>query len=116
MVLYCIVLYLFLMKFSDQKTLGFSMRVERANTDQVKDRIDMLKQKIHAQKNGPVVSAVEGYDSRLAAQALEGEQMKRQKKEQTAAKKKEMDAADMEDIDPEIAAMLGFGGFGSSKK
>jgi U4/U6.U5 tri-snRNP component SNU23 len=91
------------------------MRVERANTDQVKSRIDMLKQKISA-KNQPVTSALESYNSRLAEQALEGEQMKRQKKEQAAAKKKEREAAEMEDIDPEIAAMLGFGGFGSSKK
>ena len=104
------------MCFSDQRALGYSMRVERANSEQVKDRISMLKDKINQQKNAPKVSAVEDYDARLATQAIEAERLKRQKKEEAAAKKKEREAAEMEEVDPDIAALMGFGGFGSSKK
>lgn len=91
------------------------MRVERANTDQVKDRMNMLKQKINEKKNAPVVSAVEDYESRLAIQAIEAERLKKEKKEAAAARKREQEEAEMEGMDPDIAMLMGFGGFGSSK-
>lgn len=91
------------------------MRVERAHTDQVKQRMDMLKARIQEKKSAPVVSAVDDYDSRLAIQALEAEKAKRQRKEDASAKRIEKEAAELESMDPEIAALMGFGGFGSSK-
>ena len=92
------------------------MRVERANTDQVRDRINLLKRKINSDKNAPVTSAVEEYESRVAIQVAETERLKRQKKEELANKRKEQEASEMEHMDPEIAALMGFGGFGGSKK
>jgi U4/U6.U5 tri-snRNP component SNU23 len=92
------------------------MRVERANTDQVRDRINLLKRKINNDKNAPVTSAVEEYESRVAIQVAEAERLKRQKKEEMLNKRKEQEASEMEHVDPEIAALMGFGGFGGSKK
>ena len=100
----------------DQRALGFSMRVERATTDKVKERIELLKRKINDQKTAPATSALDDYDNRLATQVAEQEKQKRQRKEEMAAKKKEKEAAEVEEMDPEIAAMMGFGGFGGSKK
>jgi U4/U6.U5 tri-snRNP component SNU23 len=104
------------LNYLDQRALGFSMRVERATTDKVKDRIEMLKRKINDQKSAPVTSALDDYNSRLATQVAEQERLKRQKKEELTARKKEKEAAEAEEIDPEIAAMMGFGGFGGYKK
>lgn len=75
----------------------------------------MLKAKINAKKNAPVISAVDDYDSRLALQAVEAERRRRQIKEEAAARKREQEEAEAESMDPEIAALLGFDGFGSSK-
>lgn len=93
------------------------MRVERAGVDKVKERMEMLKRKIRDESGAPKLTAVEDYESRLAIQTADEEVRKRKKIEAKAAKKKEQEIAEMESgIDPEIAALMGFGGFGGSKK
>jgi U4/U6.U5 tri-snRNP component SNU23 len=101
--------------FVDQRALGYGMRVEKAGVDQVKNRIEMLKRKVN-EATVPAASAVDDYNARLALQAAEAERLKRQKKEQAAARKREEEEAELEQMDPEIAAMMGFGGFGSKNK
>ena len=65
----------------------------------------------------PRPSAMADYDSRIAKQLADEELRKRQKKEAEQRKKQEqLEAAEEEAIDPEIAALMGFGGFGGSKK
>lgn len=92
------------------------MRVERANISQVQDKIASLKRKIEDQKNAkPRESSLETHDSRVAAQIAEEEEKKRQKRE-AKERKKALLVTELETADPEIAELMGFGGFGTSKK
>ena len=92
------------------------MRVERADVSKVKDRLKTIKRNLEDTKNKPAISAVEEYEARISLQLLEEENRKRQKREAAQAKKIEMEARELETADPEIAELLGFNGFGSSKK
>ncbi len=92
------------------------MRVERANVDQVKNRLDMLKRKIVEHDAKPATTAVEDYETKMALLRTEEEFRKKKKKEDMLARKKEQEIAEFETMDPDIAALMGFGGFGSSKK
>lgn len=96
----------------DQKTLGFSMRTERADVTKVKERLSNIKRKIDDSITRKNTSAVEEYESKVAAQVADDEIRKRKKKEDDASRKREREAAELETIDPEIAAMMGFGKFG----
>ena len=131
-----------------QRALGYSMRVERAEVDQVKSRLDSIKRKLEEQKKTIRPTAAEDYESKINRQLAEDEgclffklviscftkhklrnsfifinlfpnlERKKAKKERQAEqKRREMEAAsgDAEDIDPEIAALLGFGSFGGGK-
>jgi U4/U6.U5 tri-snRNP component SNU23 len=97
------------------------MRTERADVSKVQDRLGLLKQKIEEKKNRPTMSSIDSYESRIAAQVAEQEMKKKQRKEERE-KQKEIERALQEDEDdeeqdgPSIAEMMGFGGFGSSKK
>jgi U4/U6.U5 tri-snRNP component SNU23 len=94
------------------------MRVERAGVDRVKDKIDSLKRKISDQQHqGDRPSAIEEYESRVAMKKAEEDNRKRKKREDEAARKREAESAEMDaGIDPEIAQLMGFGGFGGSRK
>ncbi|KAJ1422896.1 hypothetical protein B484DRAFT_452092 [Ochromonadaceae sp. CCMP2298] len=111
-----------------QRTLGFSMRVERAEVDTVKNRMAELRQKMA--KKGSVSarsSAISEYDNRLQADLKEkdeakakmrgaAEDRKREKKElEAAAALAEAEEGGGEEGD-EFQTMMGFGGFGSSKR
>ncbi|KAJ4751667.1 Zinc finger matrin-type 2 [Rhynchospora pubera] len=96
-----------------QRALGMSMRVERASLEQVQQRFELLK------KRKPAGSFSEkDLDERIQKQQEEEEERKRLKRERKKEKKEKEKAAlqDQEDVDPDIAAMMGFGGFGTSKK
>lgn len=73
---------------------------------QVRERLDY-----HKRKQSEVTDMEKELDERISRQMEEEEELRRKKKE----RKKEKEAP-VEEIDPEIAAMMGFGGFGSSKK
>jgi U4/U6.U5 tri-snRNP component SNU23 len=98
------------------RALGFSMRVERAGVDKVKNKLESLKRKISEAKDTVKVSAIDDYETRMAVQRTEEESLKKKRKEDKLARKQEQEINEMEGMDPEIAAMMGFGGFGSSKK
>lgn len=94
------------------------MRVERASVDTVKTRLEEIKRTIanKAEEKLSRKSAIEDYESRLNLALIEKEAAKKKKKEDLLNRKKEEEARELETIDPAIAEMMGFGGFGSSKK
>lgn len=96
------------------RALGFSQRTERASISVVKNRIDLVKRKIEEAKTKPILSATDEYKERLAVQVAEEEARKRRKREEKESKRKEKEETELEEIDPEIAAMMGFSSF--SKK
>ena len=111
-----------------QRALGFSMRVERADVSAVKNRMEELKKRVASKAASallPIVPAIEEYDSRLQADLQEKEALRAKLKKDAEDRKKEKKAveeleqaesADATAEDDEFQAMMGFGGFGSSKK
>ncbi|QCD98420.1 U4/U6.U5 tri-snRNP component SNU23 [Vigna unguiculata] len=92
-----------------QRALGMSMRVERASLKQVQERFEVLK------KRKDVGSFTEqDLDERILKQQQEEEEKKRLRREKKKEKKEK--AMEEPEIDPDVAAMMGFGGFRSSKK
>jgi hypothetical protein len=88
------------------------MRVERAGVDRVKERLDALKRKV-AEQNNERPSAIEEYDTRVAVIRTTEENRKKKRREEEIARKREEETAEMESgIDPEIAQLMGFEGFG----
>jgi U4/U6.U5 tri-snRNP component SNU23 len=99
-----------------QRALGYSMRVEKSNVDNVKSKLESLKRKIESSKTVTKPTAIEDYESRIARQVAEEELKKKQKKEALAAKKLEVREEEVEQMDPELASILGFASFGGSKR
>ncbi|ETL80745.1 hypothetical protein L917_18797 [Phytophthora nicotianae] len=114
------------------RKLGYSMRVERSTVDQVKNRLQSASKRKWDPLMAKKLDAMEDYEKKLKAAEEEEARAKRQKKEQKKAKKlgkealeqdksddadKKPEAADEAlDADAEMMAMMGFGGFGGSKK
>jgi len=98
-----------------QRNLGMSMRVERASIDSVKERLAALKRKKEQPK--------EDYDldARIEAMQREEEEAKRRKKEKKKAKKatestgSETAHGQSAVEEGDMAKMMGFAGFGSTK-
>lgn len=97
------------------KARGLSMRVERSTVDQVKAKFEAVKKrKAEEAKNGGPVD----YNKRLAIAEADEETLKARKKEKEKAKKEakkkeeEDKLAELGGLDPEMAAMMGFSGFG----
>lgn len=108
-----------------QKALGFSMRVERVGTDVVKNKLDALKRKLASSSSASSVTAVtvlksnhqgDGDHNNTSFDTINDETRKKRKKDEQDARRKEREEAEMERADPEIAELMGFGGFGSSKR
>ena len=99
------------------KARGVSMRVERSSVEQVRAKFEEVKKrKAEEKKNGG-----RGFEERLAI-AYEDEDAAREKKKAKEAAKKaakkaaeEEALAEMGGLDPEMAAMMGFSGFGGKK-
>ncbi|CAL9207538.1 unnamed protein product [Musa hybrid cultivar] len=95
-----------------QRALGMSMRVERATLQQVQERFEVLKK-----RKAPEGFTEQDLDERIRKQQEEEEERKRLRREKKKEKKKEKAAQEeVDDVDPDVAAMMGFGGFRSSKK
>jgi len=99
------------------KARGMSMRVERSTVDQVRAKFEAVKRrKAEAKANGGEAKA---YEERLAIAEADEETMRARKKakeQARKAKKRAEEEAAMNElsagIDPEMAAMMGFSGFG----
>ncbi len=93
--------------------------------DDVKLKLMELKQKMNAKPTANRISALEEQEKRIQDQQEQKEAFKRKFKEEQETKKrlKIFDEGEVEDgelevekVDPDFAAIMGFGGFGSSKK
>uniref|UniRef100_A0A3Q2PR73 Zinc finger matrin-type protein 2 n=1 Tax=Fundulus heteroclitus TaxID=8078 RepID=A0A3Q2PR73_FUNHE len=93
-----------------QRNLGMSMRVERSSLDQVKKRFEVNKKKLEEKQKEY------DFEERMKELREEEEKAKAYKKEkQRERKRRAEDDVDFEE-DDEMAAVMGFSGFGSSKK
>ena len=99
-----------------QKAMGMSMRVERSTVDQVKARFESAKRKKAEAEDAKVLD----FAARVAAAAEEEERLRAERQERKKAKKeaKKGNGGDdgLGEMDPEMAAMMGFAGFGGGKK
>ncbi|XP_055337302.1 zinc finger matrin-type protein 2-like [Paramacrobiotus metropolitanus] len=97
-----------------QKNMGFSMKTERSTVDQVKARFARNKEKMEEKK--------QEYDFEEKMKELREEEekyreYKREKKQEKKRKAEIQDSGeDGDGMDPDMAAMMGFSGFGTSKK
>uniref|UniRef100_A0AAQ4PQP2 U1-type domain-containing protein n=1 Tax=Gasterosteus aculeatus aculeatus TaxID=481459 RepID=A0AAQ4PQP2_GASAC len=93
-----------------QRNLGMSMRVERSSLDQVKKRFEVNKKKMEEKQKEY------DFEERMKELREEEEKAKAYKKEkQKERKRRAEEDVDLEE-DDEMAAVMGFSGFGSSKK
>lgn len=91
-----------------QRNLGMSMKVERSSLDQVKDRFNKNKRKVEEKKN------TTDYD--LQQQLKVQQQAEEERREQRKKRKKQQDHVEHADDEDAMARLMGFGGFGGSKK
>jgi len=93
-----------------QRNLGMSMRIERSSVDQVKARFALNKKKLEEKKKE--------YDLEQRTSELreEEEKLREYRREKKKEKKRKIDDDQSGGMDPDMMAMMGFGGFGGSKK
>ncbi|KAL5714194.1 hypothetical protein ACHQM5_016188 [Ranunculus cassubicifolius] len=94
-----------------QRKLGMSMRVERASVTQVKERF-------FEKRRTAETFTEEDYDECILKLQEEEDERKRQRREKMKEKKKEkaMEEEAVVEEDLNVAEMMGFGGFRTSKK
>ncbi|XP_056640480.1 zinc finger matrin-type protein 2 [Diorhabda carinulata] len=92
-----------------QRNLGMSMKVERSSLDSVKRRFEINKKKMEEKKKEYDMS------SRLQELAEEEEKLKEYRREKRKEKRKIEEVID-DEPPSELASIMGFSGFGSSKK
>jgi len=99
-------------KKKHQRNLGMSMKIERSTVDQVKARFALNKKKMEEKKKE--------YDLEQKTSELREEEEKLREYRREKKKDKKRKLADEDHgsggMDPEMMAMMGFGGFGGSKK
>ncbi|KAK3036743.1 hypothetical protein RJ639_029708 [Escallonia herrerae] len=91
--------------------IAFVLKLLFLDDAQVQQRFDVLKKR---KDTGSFTE--QDFDDRILKQQQEEEERKRQRRERKKEKKKEKAAEEEIEVDPDVAAMMGFGGFGSSKK
>lgn len=98
------------------RALGMNMRVEKKGLDSVKERLAMHRKKKEEEKRDDYVP--DGFEKRVNDAEAEEQRLKEEKKAKKKAKKEAtphgslLDADEAQGLDPEMAAMLGFSGFG----
>lgn len=94
-----------------QRNLGMSMKVERSSLDAVKKRFEINKKKMDEKKKDYDLQA------RLSEIAEEEEKLKEYRREKRKEKRKHEEMGEEEmDMPSEMASIMGFSGFGGSKK
>lgn len=91
-----------------QRNLGMSMRIERSTVDQVKARFALNKKKMEEKKKE--------YDLEQKVSELREEEEKLREYRREKKKKRKIQEESESQGDPDMMAMMGFGGFGGSKK
>merc|ERR1711920_837464 len=92
-----------------QRNMGMSMKVERSSLDQVKDRFAKNKLKLEEKKKEY------DFDERMKELKEEEEKQREYKRNKKKRKHDEVEE-DSFGGDPDMMAMMGFSGFGGSKK
>jgi len=93
-----------------QRNLGMNMRIQRSTLEQVKARFEYnIKKREEKKKDYDI-------EERMKEIKEEEEKMKEYRKEKKKEKKKKKRALEEEDVDNEMAKLMGFKKFGSSKK
>ncbi|XP_045764651.1 zinc finger matrin-type protein 2 [Maniola jurtina] len=96
-----------------QRNLGMSMKIERSTLDQVKARFALNKRKLEEKKDEYEL------DTRLKEAAEEEARLKELRRERRRDKKRKLQETEDTDDGPaqsELAQIMGFSGFGASKK
>ncbi|CAF0750817.1 unnamed protein product [Didymodactylos carnosus] len=94
-----------------QRNMGMSMKVERSSVDQVRDRIKLNKQKQDQQEKEY------DFEERMKELKEEEEKLKAYRRERRKeSKKRKFDDAQGDDDESDLAAVMGFSGFGGAKK
>lgn len=99
-----------------QRALGFSMRVERVAPEAVKSKLEALKRKLAGGASSSTSASSTAAEVASTSAVVDEELRKRRKKEEKEARRKEIEAAELEDADPEIQELMGFGSFGGGGK
>lgn len=96
------------------RALGQSTKIERSTVEQVRARIAMLREKTKDASNARAFD----FDKRLAEIRDKEQALRQDKKDQKKAEKEKARFELMKDLesDNEMTRLMGFGGFGSSKK
>jgi len=105
-----------------QRKLGFSMRVERSTKDQLLDRLNQLTKKKEEEegKGDNLEDDPVNYEDAVAAKDEEArrrkEERRRRRQERKKMKQESVEEVEEEDVeaqvDPAMAEMMGFSGFG----
>lgn len=95
-----------------QRNLGMNMKIERSTLDQVKARLEKNKEKVKEESS----KQKKEYDFEERMKELKDEEERR--KESKREKKKKQNEQEQNDNDDQddLAAIMGFSGFSSSKK
>lgn len=93
-----------------QRNLGMSMRIERSSLDSVKERFLLNKKKMEEKKKEYDMAA------RMQEIAEEEEKLKEYRREKRKEKRKAEEMLEDNEPPSELASIMGFSGFGSSKK
>lgn len=95
-----------------QRNLGMSMRIERSSLDAVKQRFAFNKKKMEEKKKEYDMAA------RLQELAEEEEKLREYRREKRKDNKRKIDeiSSNYPELVPEVASVMGFSGFGGSKK
>eukprot|EP00887_Chlorella_sp_A99_P006884 scaffold2.g6884.t1 len=91
------------------RALGMSMRVEQSTAEQVRNKLEEVKKKKN-KGEGEETYAPDGFEKQVQQQQQEEEERRKRRRGGDSGEEEE------EEVDPELAAMMGFGGFGSSKR
>ncbi|EDV50898.1 zinc finger matrin-type protein 2 [Drosophila erecta] len=95
-----------------QRNLGMSMKVERSTVDQVKERFQQNKKKMEEKQKDYEL------ERRLREAKEEEDRYKEHRKEKRKERKRKAEDTDFETggMPDDMAAIMGFSGFGGSKK
>lgn len=101
-----------------QRNLGYSMRTERSTTEQVQDRLKLLveKQASTDQEEDLVKTDLADIVKSKEEQAERRKKERARKKEERKRRLAEEEKEEEEGINPDLAAMMGFSGFGGVSK
>ena len=102
-----------------QRNLGYSMRIERSTKEQVEERLQQLINQQKAHEN-PIESMTAAEMVKAKDEELLQRKEERRKRREERKHKVDDHTDDGEEeepqMDPEMAALMGFSGFGSTKK